>query len=62
MKAFDFDNTLYRGESTVDLLIYVIRKNKRIALWMPVIFWNLIKYKLCIISGERMEAIAGSFF
>lgn len=62
MKAFDFDNTLYRGESTVDLLIYLIRKNKRIALWMPLIFFNLIKYKLCLISGEHMEAIADRFF
>lgn len=54
MKVFDFDNTLYHGESAVDLAMYMIRHNRRIIRWVPYIFWNLLKYKLCLISKSAM--------
>ena len=53
MNVFDFDNTIYRGESSVDLAIYMIRNNKRIILYLPKIFYNLIKYKLCIVNKKH---------
>ena len=28
MKVFDFDNTIYRGESSIDLAVYMIRNNQ----------------------------------
>ena len=56
MKVFDFDNTLYHGESAVDLAMYMIRHNRRIIRWVPYIFWNLLKYKLCLIRQDNMEA------
>lgn len=58
MKVFDFDNTLYKGESSVDLALYMIRNNKRIILYLPKIFYTLLKYKLCILNKEKtIEAI-----
>jgi len=36
MKAFDFDNTIYRGESSIDLAVYMIRNNKKIILYLPI--------------------------
>jgi phosphoserine phosphatase len=47
VKVFDFDNTLYHGESSVDLALYMIKNNKRIILYLPKLFYNLFKYKLC---------------
>ncbi len=61
MNAYDFDNTLYRGESSVDLAIFMIRNNKRIILWLPKIFWGLLRYKLCLIGRERIEQLINSF-
>lgn len=61
MKAFDFDNTLYHGESSIDFAVYMIRKNKRIILWLPRIFWNLAKYKLCLVSRDKMEILINRF-
>ena len=55
MKAFDFDNTLYFGESSVDFALFMMKKNKKIILWLPRIFWGLLKYKLCLISREKIE-------
>ena len=55
MKVFDFDNTLYHGESSVDLAFYMIRQNKKILLYVPYIMANLAKYKLCLIDKEKAE-------
>ena len=61
MKAFDFDNTIYRGESSIDLAVYMIRNNRKIILYLPMIFTNLVKYKLCMIGREEMETILNDF-
>lgn len=55
MKVFDFDNTLYRGESPIDLVLFMMKKDKKILLWLPKIFFNLFKYKLCILNKEQLE-------
>ena len=61
MKAFDFDNTLYFGESSVDFALFMMKKNKKIILWLPRIFWGLLKYKLCLISREKIEDEINAF-
>ena len=61
MKVFDFDNTLYHGESAVDLALYMIRNNKRIILYLPKIFINLIKYKLCLVNKRKMVDAINDF-
>ena len=55
MQVFDFDNTLYHGESAVDFALFMIQHNRRILLWVPRIFWNLMKYKLCLTEQKQME-------
>ena len=59
MKVFDFDNTLYHGESSVDLALYMIRTNKKIIKYLPSIFINLIKYKLCMVESSIKKCLAG---
>ena len=54
MKVFDFDNTLYRGESSLDFSLYMIRTHKKILLYLPVIMANAIKYKLCLVDKEKL--------
>ena len=61
MKVFDFDNTLYHGESAVDLALYMIKNNKRIILYLPMIFINLIKYKLCMVEKKKMVYAINDF-
>lgn len=55
IKVFDFDNTIYRGESSIDFALYMLRYNKRILLFLPDLLWNLISYKFCIVSREKLE-------
>ena len=61
MKVFDFDNTLYHGESSVDLALYMIRTNKKIIKYLPSIFFNLIKYKLCMVEKKKMIIAINDF-
>ena len=56
MKAFDFDNTLYRGESSLDFSLYMIRTHKKILLYLPVIMANAISYKLCLVDKDKLGA------
>lgn len=54
IKVFDFDNTIYKGESSFDLVIFMIKNNKKILLYLPSIFINMIKYKLCMVDKEKL--------
>ena len=56
MKVFDFDNTLYRGESSLDFSLYMIRTHKKILLYLPVIMANAISYKLCLVDKDKLGA------
>ena len=62
MKVFDFDNTIYRGESSVDFAFYMIKHNKRIIRFIPTILFSLAGYKLCLLSKEKLESIINRFF
>lgn len=61
MKAFDFDNTLYHGESSLDFALFMIKKNKKIILWLPRIFINFLTYKLCLIKTEQIVSLINAF-
>jgi phosphoserine phosphatase len=61
VKVFDFDNTIYRGESSIDLALYMMKNNNKIIRFVPSIFANLVKYKLCLIGMEEMESIINDF-
>ena len=61
MKVFDFDNTLYHGESSVDLAFYMMNRNRKILLYVPSILINLAKYKLCLIDREKAERSINEF-
>ena len=61
MNVYDFDNTLYKGESTVDFAFFMMRRNPRIYTWIPTIFWNLLMYKLCLTEKNEMQRILNDF-
>ena len=56
MKVFDFDNTLYRGESAADLFFFMIKRNRKLKKHLPVILINLVKYKLCLVDKDKLES------
>ena len=61
MKVFDFDSTIYRGESPVDFTFYMIRHNKKIVRYVPRIMVTLAGYKMHLIKKEKLESLSNEF-
>lgn len=45
MQAFDFDNTIYKGESSFDFALFVVRHEVRMLKYLPIIIKVLLSYK-----------------
>lgn len=56
MNVYDFDNTIYDGESTFDFFSYCVRKQKALIKYLPPVVQTLIQYKMCMISIGTLEA------
>ena len=61
MKVFDFDSTIYKGESPVDFTFYMIRHNRKIVRYVPRILICLASYKLHLIKKEKLESLSNDF-
>ena len=55
MRAFDFDNTIYNGESVFHFYLFSIKYNPKVAKYIPVVFYNLVKYKLGKTTMQDLE-------
>ena len=45
MNVYDFDNTIYDGESVVDFFLFYCKKDKSLIKHVPSVFYALLKYK-----------------
>ncbi len=46
MNVYDFDGTIYDGDSTIDFFVFSLKRNAKIRKCMPEILWTAIKYKV----------------
>lgn len=53
--VYDFDGTIYDGDSTFDFLKFLINKKKSILFHLPKMCLYFIKYKLKLIKKETMK-------
>lgn len=58
---YDFDNTIYEGDSSTDFFFYALSKNPKIIILIPKIILSAIKYKLKIINKTKMKETIFSF-
>ena len=61
MNVYDFDNTIYDGESTFDFYLYCVKHHPMALKFLFVVTWSLIKYKLCMISEEQLQILADKY-
>ena len=45
MNAYDFDETIYKGDSTRDFFFYCIRRNPALLRYLPLQGWHFLKWK-----------------
>lgn len=58
MNIFDFDNTIYDGESLVDFFCFCIMKKKSLSLYLPIVTYTAILYKLNLLSIDKLYKLA----
>lgn len=58
MNVYDFDNTIYNGESVLDFYLYCARRYPSILKYVFVILVSWIKYKMMLLSREKLLALA----
>lgn len=46
MRVFDFDNTIYDGESSYDFFKFCLKRKKSLIIYMPKVIYNLVRYKI----------------
>ncbi len=55
INLFDFDETIYDGDSTVDFFKFIFKKKPITILWLFVMLINVILYGLRIINKTSMK-------
>ncbi len=56
MNVYDFDNTIYDGESAFDFFLFCMRKKPLLIKVLFPILRDALKYKLCKMSMEEFRA------
>ena len=59
--VYDFDGTIYDGDSSIDFLFYSLKKKKSIVKYFSKIFIYMILKTLKLVSLERFKEIYFSF-
>lgn len=62
MNVYDFDGTIYRGDSSVDLYVWLVKRHPKMLLKMPKILLGVISYLLKLKSKTAMKETIYSAF
>lgn len=55
LNIYDFDKTIYRGDSTVDFYIYCLKRKPFIIVILPYQLYGIMKYNLGLCSKTAMK-------
>jgi phosphatidylglycerophosphatase C len=55
MNVYDFDRTIYNGDSSVDFYIFVLCKKPYLIVFLPLQVWGMALYLIGIYSKENMK-------
>ena len=61
INGYDFDKTIYNGDSSVDFYMFCLKKNKKVLLMLPIQIYGLILYVLGIIEKTKFKEYVFSF-
>ncbi len=50
MNVYDFDNTIYKGESAIDFFLYFLKRDRKLLAYVPKVIVALFRYKARKIS------------
>ncbi|MBQ9940607.1 MAG: HAD family hydrolase [Clostridia bacterium] len=57
MRVFDFDNTIYKGESVLDFYLFSIKYNPAVLKYFFIVIYHTLRYKSGKTTLESLENI-----
>ncbi len=61
MNVYDFDNTIYQGESTLDYYFFCVKHHPTLIRFVFIVLVKLVKYKMCLISEDELMEICKKY-
>lgn len=61
MNVYDFDGTIYNGDSTVDFFLYALTQNPSVLLHLPKQMWGFVLYATKRIDKTKLKEYFFSF-
>jgi len=61
LNVYDFDNTLYDGESTLDFYFFCVKHHPKLIRFVFIILSKLIKYKMCLVSETELMRLCETY-
>lgn len=62
VNVYDFDGTIYNGDSTIDFYFFCLKNNKKVIFILPRFALDMLRYKLKIIDKTTMKQSFYRFF
>jgi HAD superfamily phosphoserine phosphatase-like hydrolase len=61
VNVYDFDGTIYNGDSSVDIYFFLLKRYPKLIAFFPKQMLGIVKYKLHLSSKEEMKEMYFSF-
>ena len=61
INVYDFDGTVYRGDSSVDFFLFCLRRFPANIILLPKVAAALLQYKVHLCSKEHLKSVFFSF-
>ncbi|MGN1059273.1 MAG: HAD-IB family phosphatase [Clostridia bacterium] len=61
MNVYDFDGTIYNGDSSVDFFLYVLKRKPSVMLYLPKQAWGFVLYRTRRIDKTKLKEYFFSF-
>ena len=61
MNVYDFDGTIYNGDSSIDIYFFLLKRYPKLIIYLPKQIFGIIRYKLRLCSKEEMKEMYFSF-
>lgn len=59
--VYDFDGTIYDGDSSIDFFLYALKKNKKLWKYLPKILYVTVLYILKMVSTKKYKEVVFAF-
>ena len=61
MNVYDFDGTIYNGDSTVDFYLFALKRKPSLIRYLPKQLWGFVLYGLKRINKTQLKEYFFSF-